>query len=371
MLTTQGKIMLWLCVLLYGASLTSQSGLLLLPIGLIGGCFLVNYFAAGRSVARLELIAPIHAHAAEGERLEQPWQVNNSGSRKSGFVIGESALGPLFRIVSVGARATVAVIPNLAVRQRGVYPHSEIRLSSTYPFGLIKAQQKVRIPGEVVVHPKLYDAASPRAAGLDPVVGGKHSGNRRSTDGSSFVGVRPMRPGDPFKHIHWKSSSKGQGLMVKLFQEELSGRIGFIIDCTAGPTTDALDNRLRAAGSLMFAALDEGHHIEWVDLENGKAELFPPFSDGQEILDRLARMTPDPQILDHARMARAVDCLSRKSAVCLVVESLSDAVHQTVRQLEKSSRPVTIYLPITQARSAEIVGCSVMFYSPTEIVEAT
>jgi 1,4-dihydroxy-2-naphthoate octaprenyltransferase len=48
-LTRLGKIFLVLMLLFYGAAVTSQSGLLLLLIGLIGGCFAVNWTFSRRN----------------------------------------------------------------------------------------------------------------------------------------------------------------------------------------------------------------------------------------------------------------------------------------------------------------------------------
>ena len=367
-LTIQGKFLLLICAALYIASLTSQSGLLLLPIGLLLGCYVVNFWAARAGIAGLELEVPLHAHTTEGRRLEEPWRVVNHCPRGASFITGESSAGPLFRLAVIGSNSAVTVTPALSLPRRGVYPHTEIKLGSTFPFGLLKVARPVALPGEVLVYPALYAAAAPRAAGMDPVVGGKHSGQRRTLSGGDFAGIRPMRGGDPLKHIHWKSSSKGRGLMVKTFQEELSGRIGFIVDCGHAGDATALDDCLRAAGSLMFAALDAGHHLEWVDLENGAAELFPPFTEGQEILDRLARLQIEPNCLVAERLNAAVGLVSRKSAICFVVTTVNDLVRAVVNELLRQQRTVSLYLPVTVANH-EPWDCPVFFYSDKEILD--
>ena len=171
------------------------------------------------------------------------------------------------------------------------------------PFGLVRVGRRQRLAGDVVVYPAIYETAPPRAAGYDAMVGGKYKGGRRSNSGSQFSGVRPAQPGDPLKHIHWKSSSKGQGLMTKSFDEELSGRVAFIMDCGQSGDPKILDDCARAAGSLMFAALDEGHHVEWVELAGMNRLIVPPFSDGHEILDTLARIELTGDCLQPDRLA--------------------------------------------------------------------
>ncbi len=57
--TRRGRLLLLLSVLLYLASLTAQSGLLVLLIGLILGCFLVNAISAatGKRIYKLPIRA--------------------------------------------------------------------------------------------------------------------------------------------------------------------------------------------------------------------------------------------------------------------------------------------------------------------------
>ena len=71
-LTPTGWLFLGIVGLLYVASITSQSGLLLVPPGILLGCFAVNFLTAWRTVRSLELSAPPEANVVEGQRLNQP-----------------------------------------------------------------------------------------------------------------------------------------------------------------------------------------------------------------------------------------------------------------------------------------------------------
>jgi uncharacterized protein (DUF58 family) len=137
--------------------------------------------------------------------------------------------------------------------------------------------------------------------------------------------------------------------MVKTYDEELSGRVAVIIDPGHNGNERSLDDCLRAAGSLMFAALDEGHHVEWTVLGDDEAHLVPPFDDGHEILDALARVKLKRNGLTEAALAHALAKVSRKSAVCLVLTGLSPAVENIVSELRVKSRTVSVYLPEADA----------------------
>jgi uncharacterized protein (DUF58 family) len=347
--THSGYLFLAVLMALYLASITSQSGLLLLLIGILTACFFINFSQARQAVRHVKIIPPAATHLSEGERLSQPWKITNHGKHTAGLLEALTKAGPLFRVASLAPSESAHPVPSLVFQRRGVYPCGEVRVATSFPFGLVRAERAQDLAGEMVVYPALYPAPSPPAAGYDLMVGGKHRGTRRTTSGTHFAGVRPLQPGDPFKQIHWKSSSKGLGLMVKTYDEELSGRVAVLIDPGQSGDEKMLDDCLRAAGSLLFAALDEGHHVEWTVLGDDEAHLVPPFDDGHEILDGLARVQLQRNSLTEAALNQAIAKVSQKSAVCLVLTGLSPVAENFVRELRSRNRIVSIYLPEADA----------------------
>ena len=176
-----------------------------------------------------------------------------------------------------------------------------------------------------------------------------------------------MQSGDPVKQIHWKSSAKGMGLMVKTFEDELSGRITILMDAGSSADPKTLDDCVRATGSLIFAALDAGHHVEWYNLGEKTLKLIPPFSDGDEILDHLARVQPSSDSLTTASFNEALQRISTKSAVSFVLTTWNEAVAECAAELRGKHRSVSVYLPAKFAKPAEIERCYV--YSDSHIEE--
>lgn len=367
-LTRTGGLVLALGVAFYFAAITSQSGLLLLLVGLAVGCLGANCFLSWQSLKSLDIQVPGVVHLSEGERLAQPWRVMNRGTRASGLIRAESNAGVLFGIRVIPGGGEASVVPELKFEKRGVYSHSEVRLVSDYPFGLARWERRLQIPGEVIVSSAVYHCPPPPASGYDVMLGGKFKGHHPVASGAHFAGVRPFREGDSFKQIHWKSSAKGQGLMVKTFEEELSGRVSFLIDNGWNP--DSLDDCARAAGSLMFAALDAGHHVEALDLARMEPLLVPPFADGQEILEWLARL---PQTAAETDDSDPVECalelFSRKSAICFVFTRWNPAIGQLLGNLAQHRRRVSVCLPIAAATPGLPVGIRMLGYKKGEIVE--
>ncbi len=344
-LTRTGVLFLLAMVGLYLASITSQSGLLLFLIGLLGGCFGVNAWMAWRCLGAMKLTAPSGALLAEREKLTQPWTLLNTGRSAAGLVRFEHPQGMLFQVGLIKPGESFHAVPEIVFARRGVYPVGTVSMSTAFPFGLVRWSRPLEQAGEWVICPAIYPVDAPRAGGYDSMVGGRHPGTRRTTFGSRFAGVRPRQPGDPLKQIHWKSSAKGLGLMVKTYDEDLSGRVALGVDCSEGTDSKRLDDCLRAAGSLAFAALDEGHHVEWIDLASRTVWLIPPFDDGQALLECLARMKGSPDCLTDASLQDALGRISGRSAVCLVLTECNAAVYHAIQILSQKNRSITLALP--------------------------
>lgn len=368
-LTPPGWLFLGIVALLYAASITSQSGLLLVPAGIVLGCFAVNLGSAWRALSRLTVAAPATAHVVEGQRLSQPWHVRNAGRSAAVFITAESAAGCLFKLPQLAAGAEISVVPELQFHRRGVFAHDRLRLLSTFPFGLVKVTRRHSLTGEVVVHPAVYPVTVPRAAGFDVMVGGRFRGHRQTAAGDHFAGVRPHQAGDSLRQIHWASSAKGQGLMVKTFDEELSGRVAVVLDCGSSGDAKILDDAVRAAGSLAFAALDAGHHVEWLDLAALEPDLIPPFADGIEILDRLARLPAEARSLEPERLRGALERLSGKCAVHLVLTQVNPAASAAVMELRRRGRSVSVYVPASARGESDFGDAPVWRYREQSMEE--
>jgi uncharacterized protein (DUF58 family) len=346
-------------LMFYIASVTSQSGLLLLFIGLIGGCFVVNWNFARRSVRHLEVTAPQLVQLVEGESPREPWRVRNPSLKHAEGIDLLHRERLLFHLPIVKFGESLSAPPKLVYDRRGVYPNAEVTISSAAPYGLVRATRKLQLPGELVVLPRVYEAVSPAAGGLDVLSGGRFRGARRVSHGAHFAGVRPWQDGDAMKQVHWKSTARGAGLMVKTFDEELGGRLSILLDC-APASIEAADNAVRAAASLGVAALQEGHHLELHDGVQPPLRLAP-FSDEGELLLRLARFNPavDP--------ACSLDLFWRKATVAVVGTAWRQTWGALVEAAAAQRRQICFYLPEGERLPAGL-ACALSHFGRAEIL---
>lgn len=348
-LTKVGGIFLALVFLFYAAAITSQSGLLLLFVGLIGGCILANWFYSRDVLKGLSVQAPGESFISEGSSPELPWRVTNHGKRVAEQVDLASPSGRIFRLHLLSSGQAAAFLPELSYARRGIYPNRNLRLFTAAPFGLVSSTRALDLPGELVVYPRLYQTPIPPVSGLEMMAGGKLTGNRRVSSGAHFAGVRVWQPGDPIKQIHWKSSARGGDLMVKTFDEELAGRLAVILVCEPCHAAHA-DDAARAAGSLMFTALEAGHQVDFWDADSNAFIPIPPFSDGGQMLHALARYQP-AAVRDWRALAEK---LPRKAAVALVAADFGADQRSFLAGLSRRGRKTSLYLPASLA--AQVAG---------------
>lgn len=297
--------------------------------------------------------------------MDQPWMVR--GHPKKAVELLEVASGEekLFRVPLIQANETLAMVPEMVFEQRGVYPNDRVIMVSRAPFGLVRAVRKLSLKGEVLVYPDVFETQPPAVSGLDPMPGGKVRGQRRVNTGASFAGVRGWQAGDPIKQIDWKSTAKRDELMVRVYDEELSGRVAVVIDA-GGFEKAVVDDCVRAAGSLIFAGLDAGHQVEICDLATGGVRIFPAFADGTEILQWLARY--EPVDLSNEEIAAVARKTSRRAAIALVTPKLRPNHLPFIQEMQGQGRRVSCYLDRSKDEGQEAAHSEVFLYDQKQIV---
>lgn len=330
-------------VVLQFASITSQSGLLIWVVGLITGCLIVNAMGAIRSLGRVRLRVPNRIFVEEGSAPREPWQLINEGKRSARLITVETATRVWLAAAEVPAGKTTAVPPRDVFKKRGVYSLADARLTSLYPFGLVKAARDTESDAEVLVFPKFYEAEVPEVRGLDPMLGGRHTGPGRIASGEKFAGVRPMQSSDSYKQIHWKSSAKGAGLMVKSFEEELAGRAAILVFCQRN--NPHAESCIRAAGSIAHAGIEAGHQIEFQNLNASRRLRVQPFGDTSRLLEELARYNPSAGTLDPERIGAAIAQIPKRSAIHFVLTGLDAMIEAKVNKLLNTQKLVVLHVP--------------------------
>jgi uncharacterized protein (DUF58 family) len=147
-------------------------------------------------------------------------------------------------LVEINERATIAEVPmprclpgasvdveiEVLPKRRGVLHFQNTVMAGTDPLGLFRQLTRKPLPDKLLILPKRY--AIPHFA---------MPGNMRYQQGGvalaaavgeseEFVSLRDYRPGDPMRHIHWRSWARLGKPIVKEFQDEFFVRHALILD---------------------------------------------------------------------------------------------------------------------------------------------
>lgn len=107
-----------------------------------------------------------------------------------------------------------------ATRRRGPIHVGRFEVFSTFPLDLFVAWSPVWLSVEGLVFPRPESGVVPPPSGA----GGTGSGDLRSEGSEDFAGLRRYRPGDPVRHIAWKSGHARE-LQTKRFAAESVTRL--------------------------------------------------------------------------------------------------------------------------------------------------
>ncbi len=232
-----------------------------------------------------------------------------------------------------------------ALTKRGIAQFNTIEISSAYPFNFLIKTMKTDLPAKVVVYPEV------RPVREDMLITNRWMREiqsrlalpRRGED--EFHGLREFRPGDSYRKIHWKSSAKASGLLVREYEERRTDRMAVVIETFSGSksfTEGKFERGAILAASILTHYLRKGFEIglygclprpRFLPPERGRHQYF-------RLLDALGRMKPSSRrtLADFAEQVPAADV---KDVVLFVVRlSETDASREGLEILKRRAAAV-------------------------------
>ncbi|MFT5690726.1 MAG: hypothetical protein ACI92E_000049 [Oceanicoccus sp.] len=172
-----------------------------------------------------------------GDSVEFQLLVSRQGQRNY-FDIEFSWPESEIEIVTLKNKSEQLLRLHLPAKERGFFTPDRVLVETQYPIGLLRAWTWIALDIGAVIYPKpmaselIASSTSDRDEGeVIPVSG---------TD--DFYQFREYQVGDPLKHIHWKSFSKGQELQTKQFASYREQRLWLDWDNFSGDVEKRLEN---------------------------------------------------------------------------------------------------------------------------------
>ncbi len=156
------------------------------------------------------------------------------------------------------ALGEVDVTMNLVPLRRGILRFSGVTLARTDVFGLFRAFARVSVPQTVLILPRRYPVPPLALPGVLKYQEGGVALAANVGSSDEFVSLRDYRPGDPLRHIHWRSWARSGRPIVKEFEDEFFVRHALILDTfTTEPQSERLEEAVSVAASFACTVLTQ------------------------------------------------------------------------------------------------------------------
>jgi uncharacterized protein (DUF58 family) len=276
-----------LLVAFFAATYSNLFFLLLTFLTVLG---ILNLIWTARSLSGVicEVLDPGPLPAGSGHHLV--FRARTSG-RPRYAVLGETVLeegGKLAGGADVVSGTTDLRVP-FPTLSRGVHRIRGHRVSSSWPFGLLRVSRPAPGPSEIVVYPA--PAEVPETTGAGNALGelcaalGFIGGNLQP------AGVREHRAGDGLGRIHWKASARRGDLVVTEWEGGGGTGAEVLLDRRAEP--EAFEEALSTLSALALAA-QEGKEPLTLHSQGVSTTFGPTHQPTAKLLRWLAMVTPLP-----------------------------------------------------------------------------
>ncbi|MDI1303185.1 MAG: DUF58 domain-containing protein [bacterium] len=225
-LTRQGGLAVLVMAALFVGGINYANNLLLGLSFFIGSLFIVAIHHTYANLSGLRIAAVSASPAFAGEEAHFLLRFDDAREREhESLLIEWDTVLVAVEWVNGAQETTVA----LAARKRGWLRPPRLKISSTYPLGLLRAWTWLDMGMTAIVYPH------PEASDVIPAgAGHEGEGEKQRTRGhEDFDGLRRFTPGDPLAHISWKHLARGRGLLTKTYASEETG--SDILDWAALP----------------------------------------------------------------------------------------------------------------------------------------
>ncbi|HEX2091737.1 MAG TPA: DUF58 domain-containing protein [Longimicrobiaceae bacterium] len=291
------------------AAVGTGNNLLFLLLGAVFGFITLSGWMSEQTLRGVEVRRRTFPGSSAGEPARIGYEVANRKRRLPSFAVevGEAELPGRAWIPTLASGEARAARVEHVWERRGVYPLERVVLATSFPFGLFRKERDLELPGEVVVWPRTdLPVRDPRPAGRRTLL---RDAARTGAPGGrgEFRALRPYRPGDDPRDVHWRTSVRTGEPTVREFERDRARALWLCLDLRA-PEGEAAERAVATVAALAARAAGRG---EAFGVATGEARVAPGAGAGQlaRVLDALARarFRPDaPRVRPPALPAECV-----------------------------------------------------------------
>jgi len=279
--TREGGIYLGIIVIIAVAALNTGNNLLFLILACLLAGILVSGVVSHIALTGLELELELPEHifaglpttlrltlrnlkrvfpslsisAADKSSVKSPKEADG-GATASGYENRRILNCPLY-IPYLRRRSWTSAQVDVTFPHRGRYAQDGFRVSTRFPFGLLRKSCEVPLRREVLVLPNIQPTEE--FYEILPLISGEVESPHKGR-GHDLYAIRDYRQTDTARHVDWKATAKLQQLKVREFTREDERRVALVFD-TRLPAVDG-QLLVRFEKAVTFCACLAWHFYE-------------------------------------------------------------------------------------------------------------
>lgn len=241
----------------------------------------------------------------------------------------------------------------LTARRRGHYQVGPIRVRLGDAMGLFQGEREFKSKLSVTVFPRVHAIESlpiPLSQPFGPV----RTQERAFEDPSNHAEIRPYVPGDNPRHIHWRTSARMGGLMIRQYELSATTQMNIFVDLSQAsqvgrternePSTE--EKAVEIAASL--AALGLRRKIDTGLVCHGQERFAVSAGRGQrtftEILEVLARAQATGRVPIEQVLEMETGHLSGRSTLVVITPRLTPRLAELLLKLRANHQVMLVLL---------------------------
>lgn len=254
--TREGWHLLFILVFVLIGAVLRNVNLLVLLASLIAGMFVIQWRICRRSLLHLSLTRKFPANIQAGRAFEVRLQIENPSQLLPTWLICvEERLERLEPYPMQNAVGTTVVVPwipansktdagyQCSLLYRGRYRMGPLRVSTAFPFGLMRGSFLQNFTDEILVRPKRGQLLG-RWQSLIQLErqGLAKTASRAGVNEGEFYGLRAWQHGDSRRWIHWRTTARLNELAVRQFEQQQKMTLAIVVDLWSPHGSNSLKN---------------------------------------------------------------------------------------------------------------------------------
>jgi len=332
-LTAPGWVFLVISLLVGVAAVNGQATLGFVVFGGMMGALHISALLSRRMVSGVRVRREVPGRVWQNQTVHLGYFLRNANRRGSALGLRVQEIAPegiecvTGYCLHLPAQGAFHSGGRFVARRRGRIRLQDLHVSTTFPFGLVTANKRVREEASLVIwcargrlkHQFLHRGATETSQSApSPATGGA----------DEFFGLREYRPDDNPRWIAWRRSAMRSTPVVREMSRPLPDILWVVVDTFLDDVSDAAartrEKMLRFATTLIDHAFARGYQVGAAVAYSDRVAVFPPAPGvGQRnaLLDALADVDANTKTPPAEMLGRIPRGRLRKAVVTVVTPS--------------------------------------------------